>query len=205
MNAMSTKQFNNAALQDSVAEPSLADVISQRRSFRAFAGKIVEDEKVAALFEAARWAPSSMNEQPWIYVYAHAHSELYNKIVDSLSTSNKIWAAKAPLLIVSVVKEKLSRNGAHNPIALHDIGMANLALTFKATALGLNTHIIGGFSAVSLAGALHLSADTKPVVVIAVGYPGNADELPEELKKREHAPRMRKTHAEFVFTQPLQS
>lgn len=185
------------------ADLSLDAVISKRRSVRAFADSIVEDEKVAALFEAARWAPSAMNEQPWIYIYAHAESELYNTIADSLSASNKTWASKAPLLIVSVVKEKFSRNGVHNPAALHDIGMANLALNFKATSLGLNAHIMGGFDAGNLAKALQLPVDTKPVVVIAVGYPGNADELPEELKKREHAPRTRKAPTEFVFTNPL--
>lgn len=183
---------------------TISDIIAHRRSIRAFAADSVPDHMLSALFEAARWSPSAMNEQPWMYVFGRDGDDLHRKIADTLSPGNKIWAEKAPLLIVSIVKEKFARNGAVNATALHDLGMANLALNFKATSLGLFAHIMGGFDATALNLQLQLDPDTSAVVVIAVGFAGDADSLPEDLKKREGAPRKRKELHEFVFPQLFQ-
>ena len=124
--------------------------IKQRRSIRAFSDKAVEPDKVQALFEAARWAPSAMNEQPWMYIYADKTQPLHAAIVETLSPGNQSWAEKAPLLIVSVMREHYITNGNPNSSALHDTGMANYALSIQATSLGLFTHMMSGFHQTAL-------------------------------------------------------
>lgn len=185
------------------SEASVIDVIKDRKSIRAFSHKAIEPEKINALFEAARWAPSAMNEQPWMYVYAEDSQQLHLDIVDTLYPGNQSWAAKAPLLIVSIMRENFINNGSHNGSALHDTGMANYALSLEATSLGLHTHMMGGFHQAALKKKLNLPQDLRPVVVIAVGYAGNPDELPEGLKQREFAVRARKPVSEFTFNQIL--
>src|SRR4051812_44967875 len=96
-----------------------------RKSGRAYSEKLVEPEKIHILFEAARWAPSSMNEQPWRYILATKdNTEVYGKVFDSLNDSNKLWATKAPVLIVSLARKTFLKNGAPNRHAMHDTGAA---------------------------------------------------------------------------------
>lgn len=191
------------AIDTNIKRPVL-DVILNRRSIRAFADIPVDDEKIKALLEAARWAPSAMNEQPWVYVYAKtADKELYQAIAESLLPGNKLWAGKAPLLIVSLARKNFVDSGSHNGSALHDTGMANYALSIQATALGLHTHMMGGFNHDVLKERLHLPENLQPVVIIAVGYEGSPESLPEALKQRELAARKRKLQTEFAFNQPL--
>ncbi|MBT1702598.1 nitroreductase family protein [Chryseosolibacter indicus] len=117
------------------------EVIQNRRSRRAYADRPVEKEKIDSLFEAARWAPSSINEQPWIYVYATKDQpELWHKIFDSLNDSNKVWVQNAPLLIASLVRVNFSRNNRPNTSARYDLGPANAYLSLQATPPGLNFH-----------------------------------------------------------------
>ncbi|MGN6493369.1 MAG: nitroreductase family protein [Agriterribacter sp.] len=185
------------------SETSVIDIIKERRSIRAFSGKAIEPEKVLALFEAARWAPSAMNEQPWMYVYAQNNQQLHSSIGETLYPGNQSWAAKAPLLIVSIMRENFINSGSYNGSALHDTGMANYALSLEATSLGLYTHMMGGFNQAALKKELNLSEGLRPVVVMAVGYAGDPDELPESLKQRELAVRARKPVSEFTFNQIL--
>lgn len=184
-------------------QSSVIDVIKKRRSIRAFSDRVVEVEKIQALFEAARWAPSAMNEQPWMYVYARKGQPLHARIVESLLPGNKSWAEKSPLLIVSLMRENFINNGSRNGNALHDTGMANYALSLQAASLDLYTHMMGGFHQTALARALNLPGDLHPVVVMAVGYAGNPGDLPEGLKQREFATRLRKPVSEFTFNQIL--
>ena len=180
----------------------ILEVIKERRSIRAFSDKPVEEEKISALFEAARWAPSAMNEQPWQYIYAGKEDKaLFNSIAESLMPGNRIWASNAPLLIVSMARKTFMDNGSHNGSAAHDTGMANYALSLQATQMGLYTHMMGGFDHSQLKENLNLTDDLQPIVIIAVGYPGDANVLPEALKQRENAKRSRKEHNEFVFSQ----
>src|SRR5205085_4829387 len=123
------------------------EVIRQRRSRRAYSEKLVEGEKIQSLFEAARWAPSSVNEQPWLYLYATKDQpQLWDKIFESLNDGNKIWVNKAPLLIVSLVRKNFMRNDRPNNSARYDLGAANAFLSLQATNLGLNVHQMGGFN-----------------------------------------------------------
>jgi len=187
-------------------ENNLLDVIRERKSIRSFSEQPVEEDKIRLLFEAARWAPSSMNEQPWQYIYASRDNEhLYQAIADSLMPGNRIWALSAPLLIVSLARKTFQRNGNHNGSALHDTGMANFALSLQATEMGLHTHMIGGFDHALLGKNLNLPDEVQPVVIIAVGYPGDTDQLPENLRQIEHAPRNRKSHGEFVYSSAMKN
>ena len=180
-------------------ERPILELIKQRRSRRAYDDKLVEVEKIQAMFEAARWAPSSSNEQPWTYLYATKEQvELYQKIFDSLMDGNKIWVARAPLLIVAMVRKNFIRNDKPNGSAKYDLGAANAFLSLQATQLGLNVHQMGGFDKEMAQTLLNIPSNYEPVVILAAGYLGDVETLPEPLKERELALRERYTQEAFV-------
>jgi len=181
-------------------ESDVLEIIKKRRSRRAFANKLIENEKIKSLFEAARWAPSSVNEQPWAYVYAtNEQPELWNKIFESLNDNNKIWAKEAPLLVVSLARKYYSRNDRPNNSAKYDVGAANAFLSLQATQLGLNVHQMGGFDHSLLRQNLNAPENFDIGVVMAIGYPGSPEQLPLPLRDRELSPRMRHLQNEFVM------
>jgi nitroreductase len=181
-------------------QSQILDAIQQRRSRRAYTDQPVEPEKIHSLFEAARWAPSSVNEQPWLYLYAtNDQAGLWAKIFESLNEGNKVWAKNAPLLIVSLVRKNFVRNDHPNTSARYDLGGANALLSIQAAHLGLNVHQMGGFNADMLRQNLNIPSTLDPVVIMAIGYPGDAQSLPEHLKVRELAPRERYVQQEFVM------
>lgn len=176
------------------------EVIKKRRSRRAYADKTVEPEKIRSLFEAARWAPSSLNEQPWFYVYATRDQHaLYSKIFDALKEGNKIWARHAPLLILSLTRKKFIRFDSPNPSARYDLGAANAFLSLQAAHVGLNVHQMAGFDAQSMIRNLGIPDTYEPAIVMAIGYLGDVEDLPDTLKARELAPRERYVESEFVM------
>lgn len=182
----------------------VADLIEQRRSRRAYSSKPVEQEKIDSLFEAARWAPSSMNEQPWAYLYATKDQpELWNKLVDALNESNRVWAKEAPLLILSMARKTHIRNGALNGAAKYDVGAANAFLSMQATQFGLNVHQMGGYDRQKAIESLNIPDTHEPMVIMAIGYLGDAENLSENLKQREVAPRERYTQEFFVMNKPF--
>ena len=176
------------------------DVIKKRRSRRAYADKMVEPQKIRSLFEAARWAPSSLNEQPWFYIYATRDQEgLYNQIFEALKEGNKIWARHAPLLILSLARKNFIRFHSPNPSAKYDLGAANAFLSLQAAHLGLNVHQMAGFDPQIMIRNLRIPETYEPVITMAIGYPGDVETLPENLKAREFAPRERYLEQEFVM------
>lgn len=178
----------------------ILEVIQKRRSRRAYSDQAVEQDKIESLFEAARWAPSSVNEQPWLYIYATKDQpELWNKIFDALNETNKVWVRDVPLLIASFVRTKFIRNERPNMSARYDLGGANAFLSLQATHLGLNVHQMGGFDPLKLKLNMNVLNDLEPVVVLAIGYSGEINSLPENLKQRELAPRERYLKNEFVM------
>lgn len=178
--------------------------IKDRRSKRAYSTTVVSEETIRSLFEAARWAPSSMNEQPWVYLYAVAdNKELWNKIFASLNDSNKVWAQHAPLLVVSLARKTLLRNGAINGAAKYDVGAANALISLQATHAGLNVHQMGGYNKQILIDNLNIPETHEPTVVMAIGYAGDPESLTDNLKAREVAPRERYTQEFFVHTKPF--
>ena len=178
----------------------ILEVIQKRRSRRAYGDKMVEPEKIRSLFEAARWAPSSLNEQPWFYIYATKDQEpLWNKIFDAIKEGNKVWARNAPLLIMSLARKNFIRFDSPNPSARYDLGAANAFLSLQAAHLGLNVHQMAGFDQGAIIKNLGVPDRYEPVIVMAIGYPGDVETLPESLKGREFAPRERYLEQEFVM------
>lgn len=178
----------------------ILDVIRNRRSRRAYSDRMVEPEKIRSLFEAARWAPSSLNEQPWFYIYAtREQTDLWNKIFEGLKEGNKVWAKNAPLLILSLARKNFIRFEAPNPSARYDLGAANAFLSLQAAHFGLNVHQIAGFDAKVMTRNLAIPDVYEPVIVMAIGYAGDVEKLPENLQLREAAPRERYVEQEFVM------
>jgi nitroreductase len=177
----------------------IANLIKNRRSPRAYDTRPIEPEKIRSLFEAVRWAPSSSNEQPWMYIYAtRDQPELWKKLFDCLHESNKVWAKDAPLLLLSLARKSF-RNDRLNGFALYDLGAANSFLALQAVDLGLQLRQVAGYSDVKAKELLRIPDTFSLGVMIAVGYPGSPDTLPENLRSRELAARERNTQSEFAM------
>jgi nitroreductase len=176
------------------------DLLRRRWSPRAFSERPVEQEKLLSMFEAARWAPSSNNEQPWSFVMAIKDDEAgYRRLFECLKEGNKKWAFRAPVLALSVARLNFEDDGTPNRHAVHDTGMAVFSLVMQATALGLIVHQMAGYDVEKARKDLHIPAGHDPVAMIAIGYPGDPEQLPDYLREREFKPRERKPMSEFVF------
>lgn len=185
--------------RSATVEHPVSELIQNRRSTRAFRDEPVSKEKIHSLFEATRWAPSSVNEQPWLYIYATpGQTELWNKMLEPLSDGNKAWVKDAPLLILSLARKTFSRNGVENFYAMYDLGGANSLLALQAVDLGLQVRQMAGFDRESARKNLNVPDEFELGVFMAVGYPGDADTLPEPIKTKELAPRTRFLQQEFV-------
>ena len=184
-------------------EPSaeLLDLIQKRWSPVAFSPRPVEAEKLRLLLEAARWAPSSFNEQPWVYLVATKEDpENFARMLGCLLEGNRTWAQYAPVLMLSVAKLNFALNGKPNRHALHDVGAASAYLTVQATALGLFVHQMAGYNVEGARQEFSIPADYEPGAAMALGYLGDDAALPEKLRGRSAAARKRKPLDDFVFT-----
>lgn len=188
-------------LKHAPAIPGVLEDILKRWSPRAYSDQPVSPESLKEVFEAARWAASSFNEQPWRFLVGHRGDETYKKIFDSLVEFNQGWAKSAPVLILSVAKKTFTQNGSPNQFGLHDTGAATAYLALQATALGFHTHSMAGFDHDKARKAFNIPDDFQTGAVTALGYLGDADTLPEQLKQTEIAPRQRKPLAEIVFSE----
>src|ERR1700682_1919891 len=177
------------------------DFIAERWSPRAFSDKPVAPDVLQSLFEAARWAPSSSNEQPWAYIVATKDdTENFTKLVCVLVPSNVTWAQHAPVLALAVVELAFAKSGTPNRNAQHDVGAASAWLTVEATSRGLFVHQMAGYDVDKARQVFEIPAGWDPIAAMAIGYPDEADALPEPLRGREMAPRTRKPIAKFVMT-----
>lgn len=186
------------------------ELLAQRWSPRAYDERPVEPEKLASLFEAARWAPSSNNEQPWRFIVAEKREELqWNRLFACLVEGNRKWSQPAPVLILSLASLNFEDEGKPNRHALHDTGLAVENLALQAAAVGLAAHQMAGFDTEKARIDLKIPAGYEPVAIIAIGYPGDPNVLADHLKQREVAPRTRRPITEFVFSgewgRPLQT
>ena len=188
-------------LKHAPALPGVIEDIRKRWSPRAYSDKPVRPESLKEVFEAARWAASSFNEQPWRFLVGHKGDETYRKILDNLVEFNQGWAKNAPVLILSVAKKTFAHNGSPNGHGLHDTGAATAYLGLQATALGFHTHAMAGFDRAKILKAFHIPDDYEAGSVIALGYLGDPDQLPEQMRKIELAPRQRKPLSEIVFSE----
>jgi nitroreductase len=179
---------------------SLLNSIANRRSQLAYSPENIEESDLNLLFEAARWAPSSYNEQPWrFYFVTRTNIDKFNKMLSLLAPANSEWASNSSLLIFTTAKTHLSLNGNLNSFALHDTGLATANILLQAESMGLVTHIMGGFNSQETSKILGLDNEYVPVSVIAVGYKGNDSLLSESNKKRANSKRTRKGLSEIAF------
>jgi len=185
------------------AEPDhpVHDLIAQRWSPYAFdPARDVDPDVVRALFEAARWAASSFNEQPWRYIVATRDDlETYDRVLACLVEMNQNWARYAPVLALGIVKHDLTHNGKPNRAAVHDLGAASASLTFEATARGLFVHQMIGIEPDKAREAFAIPAGFEAWTGLAIGYIGEPDELPDKFRERDTKPRARMSLPDFVF------
>lgn len=177
------------------------DLLRQRWSPIAFSEKLVEQELLRSVLEAARWAASSFNEQPWSFIIATKdNQEEFSRLLSCLAEGNQQWAQNAPVLMIAVAKLHFERNGVENRHAFHDVGAALANLAIQATANGLRTHQMAGFDVPKTKETYSIPEGYEPVEAVALGYVGNPQALSEKLQQRELAPRSRKPLEEFVFS-----
>lgn len=179
----------------------LHDLLIRRWSPRAFSEQSVGPDTLLSLLEAARWAPSSSNEQPWRFVVATKNQPVeYDRLLACLLEGNRKWAYRAPVLMLSVARMAFEEDGRPNRHAFHDVGLATENLLLQATALGLVAHPMAGFDIELARADLKIPSGYEPVAMIAVGYPGELSVLPDYLQQRELKPRERKSLAEIAFS-----
>ena len=187
-------------LKTAITETKILELLAQRWSPRAFLSHPVEPEKLRSLLEAARWAPSSYNEQPWVFLVAtQQEPEDFARMLSVLVEGNRAWAQRAPVLMLSVARLNFERTGKPNRHAFHDVGLATANLMTQATALGLAVHAMAGFDVEKAREAFGIPPGWEPVAAIALGYLGEPELLPEKLRERERALRTRKPLGEMVF------
>ena len=183
------------------AEYTVHDFIRGRWSPRAFSNRTVERDKLLVLLEASRWAASSYNEQPWSFIVATKENQSeYDDLLSCLVEFNQAWAQTAPVLMLSVAKLHFEQNGQDNRHAFHDVGAAACNLSIQAIALDLFVHQMAGFDRGKARSLFGIPKDWEPVAMMAVGYLGDPQALPQSLREKELASRTRKPLTEFVFS-----
>ena len=176
------------------------ELISRRWSPYAFADRPVSDDDLRSLFEAASWAPSSYNEQPWRYIVAtKANPDEFERLLGCLVEGNQVWAKAAPVIGLGCTSLYFEKNGKPNAAAVHDLGLASATLTFEATARGLYVHQMIGIVPDQARQTYGIPEEFQPLTGLAIGYLGDIDQLPETLKPRDEAKRTRKKLSEIVF------
>jgi len=176
------------------------DLIRTRWSPRAFADRAVAESDLRTVLDAARWAPSSFNEQPWRFIIATKSAQSdHKRILHLLVPGNQEWAKNAPVLIITATKRTFSHDGRPNFHALHDAGAAWAFLALQATALGMYAHGMAGFDRERARKELGVPDDYEVATAIALGYLGTPDALSEKTRTRELAKRERKPLSELVF------
>lgn len=175
------------------------DLLRRRWSSRAYDERPVEREKLQSLFEAARWAPSCFNAQPWRFVVAtKEHPADYERLLNCLVEGNRKWAHRAPVLVLSVAKLTFD-DGSPNRHAWHDVGLAAGHLVLQAAALGLQAHQMAGFDQEKARKDLAIPEGYDPVAMITIGYFGDVNLLSDSARQKELGPRSRRPAGDSVF------
>ena len=176
------------------------ELLASRWSPYGLSDRPVSDDDLRSLFEAARWAPSSYNEQPWSYLVAtKANPEDFERLLSCLVEGNQAWAKNAPVLALGCTSLNFVRNGKSNAAAVHDLGLASGSLVLEATARGLFVHQMIGILPDKARELYHIPEDVQPKTGLAIGYAADSNSLPEMYRNRDLAARSRKHLGEFVF------
>ncbi len=174
------------------------DVIKNRWSPVIFSEDELSEEEISSLFEAARWAPSSYNEQPWRYIYARK-KDVEREKLESLLAEGNSWAKQAGLLLLSFARKTFTKNGKPNRHSLHDVGAASALMTLQATAMGLISHQMAGFDISRANTMLGVPSEFEPGSMIAIGHPGDAKKASATFQERDAQERMRNPRSSFVY------
>ncbi len=185
--------------KDTLNDHPVNDHIKARWSPRAFDSRSVEEEKIYSIMEAARWAPSAFNEQPWRFLVGRKGTSTYDLILSTLVEWNQQWASGAPLLVLNVGKKTFTHNGKQNVTFKYDLGQAVAFMTVEIVNQGLVSHQMSGFDPDKASDILEIPDDYQPVSVTAIGYHGDIKNLPDSFQELEVKPRVRNTLEEMVF------
>jgi nitroreductase len=201
---MATNLSSSAVTAGKYADtrPSVDELFRARWSPRSFSSRAVSNEDLEAILDAGRWAASSYNEQPWRFVVAtKADPAAYAALLSILVPFNQEWAKSAPVLILTAAHKNFSHSGKPNYYALHDTGAALAQMMLQATALGLHAHGMAGFDHAKARELLAIPHDFEIGAVLAIGYLGSPDQLPnDQMKQQEVAARVRKPLSELAFS-----
>jgi len=180
---------------------AINELIQSRRSTVLFSDKTISKDSIESLFEAARWAPSSRNQQPWRFVYVLRNDLDFSGWLGCLHEKNREWAQNAPMLILTVAQIISDYNNKENAYAVHDTAMAYSNLVFQALSLGLSVHPMGGFDKDKIRNLVFIPEDYEPLVVAVVGNKSTSTGFSHDLLERENSIRKRKLINEIVFRQ----
>jgi nitroreductase len=186
--------------KNAITRHPINEAAMKRWSPRAFLDKPVEKEKLISLLEAARWAASGGNVQPWRFILGNRPDATWKCIFDALAPGNQEWNEHVPVLMVAVGAKISPFDGEISPVFQYDTGQAVSSLSIEAIHQGLYVHQMGGFSIEKIHADFEIPKDFLAIAVIAVGYIGDPESLPDKLKKRELLPRERKPLEEMVFS-----
>jgi nitroreductase len=194
---MSEKKSKKKAVTDY----PIQKLLSERWGPYAFQNRPISESDLCSLFEAARWAASSYNEQPWRYLVATKENpDHFRQLLSCLVEANQLWAKNAPVLVLAVVKLRFSHNNTENLAAVHDLGLANANITLEATARGISVHQMIGIFPDRARNLFHIPQDFEVWTGMAIGYQGDPATLPDPLQERDLTPRQRKPLEQFVFS-----
>ncbi len=179
----------------------IQSTLTERWSPYAFQDKLIPRSDLLAILEAARWAASAYNEQPWNYIVASRDQEAaFAQAVSCLVEPNQAWAKNTSAILLTVVRENYSKNGKANGTAEHDTGIAAGNICVEATARGISVHQMAGIIADRIRQVYALPEGLQPLTAIALGYAAEPDQVPDALKSTDLVTRSRRPLAEFVFS-----
>ncbi|MEX0775586.1 MAG: nitroreductase family protein [Phycisphaeraceae bacterium] len=167
------------------ADAEILDLFVRRWSPRAMSGEALNDDEFNRLLEAARWAPSSYNEQPWRIIYARRGTEHWPTFIDLLMETNQAWCHQAAILLLIVSKKTFTKTGKPNKVHTFDAGSWWTHLALQGTAMGLVTHGMAGFNNGKARAVLGVPDDYDCEAMVAIGKPGRVEDLPEKLREME--------------------
>ena len=186
--------------KDARTDMLVHSLIERRWSPYCFSSRPVPDEDLLTILEAARWAPSSYNEQPWRYIVARNPDRAeFEKLLSCLVEGNQAWAKYAPVLMIGIAVMTFERNGKPNKAAHHDLGLAAGNICLEATARGLFVHQMIGIEPERVRELYGVPPHAEPLTGLAIGYLDDGSDMPETLRERDRTPRTRRPVSSFVF------
>jgi nitroreductase len=199
--SLHSKAVPNVTIKNAATDHPILKLLAERWSPYGFEDRPVPEADLRSLFEAARWAASSYNEQPWNYLVATREDSLeFGRLLDCLVEANQAWAKTAAVLVLGVVSLQFAENKQDNRAAVHDLGLAAGNLLVEATARGLSVHQMIGILPDKARELYQIPKHFEAWTAMAIGYKADPAKLPDALRERDLTPRQRKPSGKFVFT-----